>query len=57
MFKAHVLTIAMHQKIDHMKEKIVDKFFDQNKGNDCDFHIVTRLPKELEVVMTVINLE
>jgi hypothetical protein len=32
MFKVHVLTVAMRQKTNHTKEKIVDKFFDQNKG-------------------------
>jgi hypothetical protein len=57
MFKAHVLTVAMRQKTNHTKENIVDKFFDQNKGNGCDFHIVTRLPKELKAAMMVINLD
>jgi hypothetical protein len=57
MFKAHVLIVAMHQKTYHMKEKIVDKVFDQKKGNDCDFHIITRFPKELKVAMMAINLD
>jgi hypothetical protein len=57
MLKVHVLIVAMCQKTYHMKEKIVEKFFDQKKGNDCDFHIVTRFPKELEAAMIAINLD
>jgi hypothetical protein len=55
MFETHVLIITTHQKTNHTKEKIVDEFFDQEKGNDYDFHVIIRLPKELKVVVMVIN--
>jgi hypothetical protein len=55
MFKAHVLTVATHQKTNHTKEKIVDEFFDQEKGNDYDLHIIIGFPKELEAIVMVIS--
>jgi hypothetical protein len=56
MFEVHVLIVATHQKTNHhTKEKIVDEFFDQEKGNDYDLHIITGFRKELKAPVMVIS--